>query len=213
MRPMILLAALLAGASAAVPARAADLGTVEGRWPTGDLEEVRVEFPVGELIVEATDETELRAQLGVECRRGRESCIERSKRLKLVTHVAGRTRHLKLEGMPKFGSHGLEVTLVISVPRSLAAEIEMGVGSLRVEGMTRDVRVELGVGDVNVLMRESDVNSVSLTVGVGDAKLRHPGHAQAVSGLLGRKVRWSDGTGPARVSVDLGVGDIDVRLD
>jgi hypothetical protein len=75
------------------------------------------------------------------------------------------------------------------------------------------VRVELGVGDVNVLMRESDVNSVHLTVGVGDATLRHPGHAQAVSGLLGRKVRWSDGTGPAHVNVDLGVGDIDVRLD
>lgn len=210
MRMLVLLAALLAGVG---PARAADLGTVEGRWPVRDLEEVRVEFPVGELIVEATDEAELRAQLGVECRRGRQSCIERSRRLKLVTHVAGRTRHLRLEGMPKFGSHGLEVTLYIAVPRSLATEIEMGVGSLRVEGMTRDVRVELGVGDVNVLMRESDVSSVSLTVGVGDATLRHPGHAQAVSGLLGRKVRWSEGAGPARVSVDLGVGDIDVRLD
>ena len=211
MKTLVLLAAMLAGTI--LPAAAADLGTVEGRWPVKDLEEIHLEFPVVELILEATDDTDLRAQMSVECRRGRHSCIERSKRLKLVTYVAGRTRHLRLEGMPKFGSHGLEVTLYVMVPRAMAAGVEMGVGSCRIEGMTRDLRVELGVGDVNVMMSERDVNSVYLTVGVGDAKLRHPGHAQAVSGLLGRKVRWSSGTGPAQVNVDLGVGDIDVRLD
>ena len=211
MRTLVLIAALLAGASAS--ARAQDLGTLEGKWPVGDIDEIRVHFPVGELVFEATDESEIRAELGVHCRHGGRSCVERSKHLRLITQVSGRTRQIRLEGLPKFGSHGLEVTLRISVPKAVAVDAEMGVGNLRADGIARDLRVELGVGDVSVLAKEGDVKSVNLTVGIGDATLRHGSHAQAVSGLLGRKVRWSEGAGGSRVSVELGVGDIDVRLD
>ena len=211
MRTLALIAALLAGVYA--PARAADLGTLVGKWPVRDIEEIRVQFPVGELVFVATDEPEIRAELGVRCRHGGGSCVERSKHLRLITQVAGRTRQIRLEGLPKFGSHGLEVTLRVAVPKALAVDAEMGVGTLRTEGIVRDLRVELGVGDVTVLAKEGDVKSVNLTVGIGDATLRHGSHAQAVSGLLGRKVHWSEGTGESRVSVELGVGDIDVRLD
>ena len=211
MKTLFLIAALVAGASTA--ARAEELGTLVGRWPAGNAEEIRVEFPVGELAIEASDDTEIRAELSVRCRRGGKSCIERSKRLRLVTQVSGRTRQIRLDGLPKFGSHGLEVTLRIAVPKTLAVNAEMGVGDCRVEGLMRDVRVELGVGDVSVLAKESDVRSVHLTVGIGDASLHHGSQSQAVSGLLGRKVRWSEGSGAAHVSVELGVGDIDVRLD
>ena len=211
MRAVLLIAALLAGLP--VPARAQNLGTLEGQWPAQDIEELRVHFPVGELIFEAGVASEIRAELGVRCRHGGSSCVERSKKLRLVTHVAGRTRYLDLDGMPKFGSHGLEVTLRIAVPKTLAVDAEMGVGDFRADGIAGDLRVELGVGDVTVLAREAGVKSVNLTVGIGDATLSHGGSSQAVSGLLGRKVRWSDGVGAARVSVELGVGDIAVRLD
>ena len=207
----VLIAALLLGTLS--PARAEDLGTLEGGWPARDTDEIRVEFPVGTLIIESSDEPEIHAQLSVRCRRGGRRCFERSRHLRLVTQVAGHTRHLKLEGMPKFGGHGLEVTLRVAVPKTLAVEAEMGVGDCRIEGIVRDLHVELGVGDVNVALRERDVRSVRLTVGVGDAKLHHGNQAQVVSGLLGRKVRWEDGSGASRVSIELGVGDIDVRLD
>lgn len=190
-----------------------NLGTLEGRWPIRDTEEIRVEFPIGEMILESTDDPEIVAELEVRCRSGNRSCYERSKRLRLITTVAGRTRHLRLDGMSKLGNRGLEVTLRIGVPRSLAVGAEMGVGSLRVDGIVRDLKVELGVGEVIVLLHESDVRSVNLTVGIGDATLRHGTKAQTVSGLLGRKVRWNEGTGAAQVSVELGVGDIDVRLN
>ena len=211
MKTPVLIAALLLGALS--PARAEDLGTLEGGWPARDIDEIRVEFPVGTLIIESSDEPDIRAQLGVRCKHDGRRCFERSKDLRLVTQVAGRTRHLKLEGMPKFGNHGLEVTLRVAVPKALGVEAEMGVGDCRIEGIVRDLHVELGVGDVNVALRERDVRSVRLTVGVGDAKLHHGNQAQVVSGLLGRKVRWEEGTGGARVSIELGVGDVDVRLD
>jgi len=211
MKTLFLIAALVATVPAA--ARAQNLGTLEGRWPSGDIDGIHVHFPVGDLTFEATDDSEIRAQLSVRCRHGGRSCAERSRQLKLVTQVTGRTRQINLEGMPKFGSHGLEATLVIAVPKSLAVDAEMGVGDCRVDGLARDVRVELGVGDVSVLVKESDVKSVRLTVWIGDATLHHGGNAQAVSGLLGRKVHWTDGTGSSNVSVELGVGDIDVRLN
>jgi hypothetical protein len=211
MRTVLLIAALAAGAS--VPARAEDLGTLEAKWPGGDVEELRVHFPVGELIFEASDTPEIHAQLSVRCRRGGNRCVERSRKLRLVTHVDGKTRYLELDGMPKFGSHGLEARLTIAVPRALAVDAEMGVGDLHAEGIVGDLRVELGVGEVTVLARQAGVKSVNLTVGIGDATLSHGGSSQSVSGLLGRKVRWSDGAGAARVSVELGVGDIAVRLD
>ena len=211
MRTLLLIAALLAAGLG--PARAADLGTLEGKWPLKGLDELRIHFPIGELIIESSHEAQIRAELAVRCPDGRESCVERSRDLRLVTNVAGRTRHIRLEGMPRFGTRGLEVTLRISAPESLAVDAEMGVGSLRVDGMARDLRLELGVGDVSVIMREGDVRSANLTVGIGDAALRHGSSAQVVSGLLGRKVRWNSGRGGARVSVELGIGDIDVRLD
>jgi len=211
MKTPFLVTALLLGAFS--PARAEELGTLEGGWPAGDIDEIRVEFPVGSLFIESSDDPEIRAQLRVRCKHGGNRCRERSKELRLVTQVAGRTRHLKLEGMPKLGTRGLEVTLRVTVPKSLAVDAEMGVGECRIEGIVRDLHVELGVGDVNVALRERDVRSVRLTVGVGDAKLHHGNQAQVVSGLLGRKVRWEDGTGASRVVVELGVGDIDVRLD
>jgi len=115
--------------------------------------------------------------------------------------------------MPKFGNHGLEPTLLIEVPKTVALDLEMGVGDCHVEGLVRDIRVELGVGDVTLGLLERDVRSVRLTVGIGDAALHHGGSAQVVSGFLGRKVRWDEGPGSSRVSVELGIGDIDVRLE
>ena len=208
----LILTAMLGGICLA-SSTSEDLGTLEGRWPARDTDEIRVEFPVGEMIFESSDGSDIVAELEVRCRSGSRSCYERSKRLRLVTNVAGRTRHLRLDGMNKLGNRGLEVTLRIAVPKTLAVNAEMGVGSLRVEGIVRDLRVELGVGEVTMLLDESAVRSVNLTVGVGDATLRHGGQAKTVSGLLGRKVRWHDGPGAADVRVELGVGDIDVRLN
>ena len=211
MKTPVLAVALMLGAL--VPSRGEYLGTLEGSWPIQDIEEIRVEFPVGNLVLESSDEPQIRAQLGVRCRHGGRACYERSKQLRLVTQVFGRTRHLKLEGMPKFGNHGLEVTLRIAVPKALAVDAEMGVGDCRVEGIVRDLHLELGVGNVDVALRERDVRSVRVAVGIGDATLRRGGNAQVVSGLLGRKVRWDEGAGESRVSVELGVGDVEVRLD
>jgi hypothetical protein len=213
MKQLALIVALLAGPAASAGAQTQDLGTLVGKWPGGDVDQIRVHFPAGELAFEPADGTEITAELAVRCQHAGKDCIERSRQLKLVTDVTGRTRQLRLEGMPKFNNHGLEVKLTIAVPKTIAVDADMGAGSFSAEGIARDLSVELGVGEVTVHARESDLQAVHLTVGIGDAALHRGNQSQAVSGILGRKVHWSDGTGPSHVNVELGVGDIDVRLN
>ena len=50
-------------------------------------------------------------------------------------------------------------------------------------------------------------------VGIGEASLLVAGRAIEGSGWLGHTVRWREGTGPSRVAVNLGVGELAVRLD
>jgi hypothetical protein len=211
MKTLAIIGAIVLGA--VVPARAEDLGTLEGRWSVGNTDEVRVEVPVGSLEVVATDTREVRALLTVRCRRGGRRCVERSKRLELVSSLSGQTRRIKLEGMPKFDNHGLDITLRVEVPRSLGVSAEMGVGECHIEGITRDLAVDLGVGDVEVVSRERDLRSVRLTVGIGDASFSHGKRHEAISGFLGKRVHWDEGTGSSRMSVEVGVGDIEVTAD
>ncbi len=207
----LVLASVLA-LSAALPARAENLGTLEASWPAGGIQRVKVEFPVGDLDVIATDAPTVRALMTVRCRGGGRGCVQRSKRLRLVSNQRGGTRFVKVEGFPKFSNLGIQVSLRVEVPRSRAVDLEMGVGDLNVDGIEGDVSAELGVGDVEVSMRERDVNSVRLAVGIGDASLDRAAHRQQVSGFLGKKVHWSEGSGRSHVSVDLGIGDISMRL-
>jgi hypothetical protein len=211
MKTLALVALLAAGA--ALPARAENLGTLNASWPARDLQRVRVEFPVGDLEIVAGETSDVRAQLTVYCRGGGRHCRERSKHLKIVSHESGHARSIKLEGYPRFRNLGLQVKLRVEVPRDVAVALEMGVGDLSIDGVQGDLSAELGVGDVNVSLHERDVRAVNLEVGIGDATLDHGAHRQSVSGLFGRKVRWSDGVGRSRVNVELGIGDISMRLD
>jgi hypothetical protein len=211
MRTLALVALIAIGA--ALPARAENLGTLQASWPAQKLDRIRVEFPVGDLTLVAGDVPTLRASMTVRCRHASSRCIERSKRLKIISTQSGRSRSVKVEGYPKFNNGGLEVSLRLELPRSLAADVEMGVGDLVVEGVEGDLSIELGVGDVDVAVRESDVRSVHMAVGIGDATLDHGGRHQRISGFIGKNVRWNEGPGNSRVNVEVGVGDATVRMD
>lgn len=210
---MRVLALVLPLVMAAAPAaRAENLGTLQASWPAQNVDRLRLDFPVGELVVVAGDAPTIRALMTVRCQHGGRGCIERSKRLKITSQQSGRERSIKVDGFPKFNNGGLQVELRVEVPRSLATHVKMGVGEVVVEGVEGDLSVELGVGEVDVAVRESDVRSVNLAVGIGDATLDHPGHDHQTRGFLGKHVRWDDGAGRSRVNVEVGVGDASVRM-
>jgi hypothetical protein len=91
----------------------------------------------------------------------------------------------------------------------------MGVGSLDVEGMRGEVSLDLGVGQVEVTMPAASVGSVRLDAGVGETSLRLPeGRVdERRSLLIGGEIRWDEGKGGSDVWVDVGVGEVNVRLE
>ena len=87
----------------------------------------------------------------------------------------------------------------------------MGVGEVRVEIDATDLNVELGVGEVNIEAPLASVGRVNLNVGVGDADIRGGEIIDSDSAFISRRIR-AEGNGTYPLEVDLGVGDINVRL-
>jgi hypothetical protein len=196
----------------AAPAQAIELGSISGKWSLANVERVRIEFPAGRLTVQSGDGPEARATLAVRCRTRSDHCVERSKRIRLITELKGTTRVIEVQ--PKeWNFKGLEMELIVEVPATMSVETNMGAGELDIYGLEGHLNASLGAGDADIRMRERAIRSVDASVGVGDASLKRQGVHVASHGFLGRSVKWNDGRGAARLEVHVGVGDIDVRLD
>jgi hypothetical protein len=213
MKSLVLATALLASVALATPARAVLLQTDARTFKVGPDHRVRFDFPVGQLHVRATDGDEVRVQLQVRCRRGStEECQRKTRKLRLEhTDEAGRLT-LKVEGYPKFDTKGFTLEALVMVPARLALNVDMGVGELEVDGMSGDLRVELGVGEATIVAPRENARAVNVDVGIGDASLRTNGHRANSRGWLGRDVRWSEGTGTSRIDLSVGVGEGSVTL-
>ena len=211
LRPLALVA-LVASVAFAAPALARDVRTLEQVYSLDKAREVRIEIGAGRLRISPTADRKLRASLTVQCHPWDNGCERRAKQLELSGGYQGDTFVLKVEGLPKMNTHGLSVDAVLQVPRALALAIEMGAGQVNVHDLEKNVRVDVGVGEVSVDMMDARVGSVAMDVGLGDARLRRGGNRIEGQGWLSKTLHWSDGAGSSRVSVHIGVGDAAVEL-
>jgi hypothetical protein len=209
--------ALLLGAAllGSLPAAADEVvRTIDHQFSAADIAGIHLDFPVGEMQVDAGAGREVRIQLKLECDSQRQTrCVEAAKGVEVVAGRSGDRMHVQLKGWPKGGTRGLEAHFVVVVPRDLPLKAELGVGEMRISGVESDLNVDLGVGEVNVKMPESAVASVSVDTGVGEAGLFAQGHRWESGGLVSRELHWNEGRGKAAVNVDCGVGEAQVRLD
>jgi hypothetical protein len=209
--------ALLAGAAfmlaLALPSQAAELRSRARTWPAQDLESVRLGVKVGEVRVEGTETDRVSAVVTVKCNNAStKRCMERSEKIRLDARTVGRSLRLDLRGVPKRFSSGLDVGVDLSVPRRLSLGLEVGVGEIEVRDLGGDLDMKVGVGEITVEAREGEIGRVRANVGVGDASLRARGGRVHGEGFLGRDLRWT-GTGEREVHVDVGVGEVTIRLD
>lgn len=99
---------------------------------------------------------------------------------------------------------------VVKVPVSMNLDLDMGVGEVEVEGATKDLNIDVGVGEVDVRLESNDYRRIDLDSGVGGADLRGFKGVDSTRAVVSEKVRWH-GDGEHTLSVDVGVGDIDIR--
>ena len=212
MRPILLASLFIA---LAAPASAGETLQAQTKaWSVTPDTRLHFEFPVGGLRVEATDDSKVRLELMVKCKNSdRDRCERFASRLRLDVDQDANDLRVKVEGYPKFGNHDINLQGVLLVPRSLEVKLEMGVGDLEIDGLAGDLEIELGVGEADLTLDSADYRTADIEVGVGDASLKASGKRRSSSGFLGRTVRWTEGSGPSRARLHIGVGDASVRMD
>ncbi|MCP4203277.1 MAG: hypothetical protein GY769_15240 [bacterium] len=198
------------------PAAAADAEReIKAVWTAGDLEAVRFDISAAELEVTASPGKKFKVEILAECKRDRPDCREALDGLELSERTRGDVLTIELEGYPKWGKGRIEVEAFLTIPAELDFDLDMGVGEVNIEGLRGNLDLELGVGEVTIDTKPDHLRSVSLDVGVGDAEIY--GDARRVEGrrsfLVGSEVYWAEGEGDKRIKVDVGVGEVTVRLD
>jgi hypothetical protein len=210
-----LLGSCLALLLMAAPAPADDRRVTDltGEFSARGKTRIELRLAPGTIRIEPSPDANVRVNLGVYCAFDELGCEEKAERLALEAEYAGKSLEVRVDGLPSLASLGLNVRGEIRVPRGVALEVDFPAGELTIQGVAGDLNVDAGAGEIRISMREHDVRSVRLGVGIGEASLSVAGRGIEGSGWLGQKVRWGQGDGPSRVAVNLGVGELDVRLD
>ena len=205
------IAAAMAGANDAEAARSRDLNK---SFALADGQSVRLDFPVGQLRVEATSGDRVIVELTARCK-WRDNCDDALEDIHIHERRTDRRLEVDVDAPRPWGKLKLELKATIKVPRDASLTVDMGIGELRVSGFRNDQWIDLGIGEVSVEVPESVVRSLSVDAGIGDASLHGSDHA--VSGrrskLIGSEVSWDEGEGDSRISVEVGIGEASVWMD
>jgi len=176
---------------------------------------VRVDLRWGELHVEPADGDSVEVILRVECRHFRDECEDRLHDIDIDADKRHDQLQLEVVGLSHWGSHGLDVEVIVRVPRGKGLEIDMGAGEVHIDDHASDLKVHLGAGEIGVRMPAGAVRDVRLDAGVGDASLRLHHHEIEADRhhLIGCDLEWDEGEGRAHVDCHVGAGEVAMRLE
>jgi hypothetical protein len=147
MRRTITLAvsALLVAGSAA----ASDRRTVEGTAKLRPGQEVRLEFPVGELEVVGVRGDVARLEVEGRCKRDSGRCDEHLDAIEIDIRERGGRLWIEVAPHSKWRWwDSLQIEARMTYPADRPLVIDMGVGELNVDGLRGDLEIDLGVGEV-----------------------------------------------------------------
>jgi len=176
---------------------------------------LRIELPVGEVHLRGGAGSAVRGDLALRCERGKAHCFEQARALRIEARRAGECLHLELAGWGSGDRDDLTVEGQLDLPAGLDLEVDLQVGSLQVNGMRGHLDAHVAVGELVLELPWESTGSVELTAGIGESRLRLPTGApdSRRTGWLGSDTRWEGGPGASRIQANVGVGEIDARLD
>ncbi|HJO04710.1 MAG TPA: hypothetical protein QGG47_12115 [Acidobacteriota bacterium] len=179
----------------AAPARSGQEREYKRTFSAANLDELYIDFPIGKLEIEGTSTDQIEVEVSVECEGWRaRSCRERADRVELEPSHDGDRLELAFTGFSKWRNGGMHINMKIRLPAPL------------------DLAVDMSIGEVSLRMREADVGRLSMDTGIGESSLVTPAGRSASAGLFTRELRWEEGHGEARIHIDLGIGEVAVRL-
>ena len=211
MKQLLVTTAVFIGLTAS--AHSKEVRSFERTFDAREFERLFVEIPLGEVEIEGSNSNEIHVEVTVNCSGWRTSrCEEYAEDVDLVSSEWKDRIELEIDGLKKWKSIGLSFDIRMRAPAAMKLEVDVGVGEVEISGFTNDVSADLGVGELAVSMDESTVRSVDLETGLGEANLQYSEGEMEASGIFGNEVRWDEGPGTAAVKLEVGVGEIELRL-
>lgn len=174
------------------------------QFPSTELSQLQINTGVGDITIEVTDASKISVDVKV---RGSKSWF------------FGRTdvSDASIESSIDNGVLSLEVPLddteqtwVVKVPRQMAVDLQLGVGSIEMVGNAGDISADIGVGSFAAKLAVPEYKNIELSAGVGDVSLQAVQGKTSRSHLVGAELDYT-GSGAHAMAVTVGVGDATVR--
>ena len=99
----------------------------------------------------------------------------------------------------------------ILLPETANIDLDVGVGSVSIEGVERTLKVDLGVGEITAEMASNDYRRIDLDSGVGEVQVSGLANADVETSIVSESLDWRGG-GEYKLDIDVGVGGIDVTF-
>jgi len=214
MRRVIAVAALAAILAAASSATADEVRSFSRSFDGAVLDQPLLDFPIGELEIEGTRSEKLMVEVTIECsrRRSLDACIDRAEDIELGSRESDGSIDLWVEGYSKWRSRGMHLEMRVLVPAMMDVDVEMSIGELDITEMLGSVTVDMSIGEVTLEGSEEIVGRVSLDTGIGESSLSTHRGRNSSAGVFTREIAWTEGNGDANIKIELGIGEISVRL-
>ena len=178
--------------------------------PAEGITRLVIDCGVGDIEVVGSDVVAITGSVEVSAKKASQRKRNLLDQLELDARRAGGTLYLEVKG-DEDDHHDWGEEWVLSVPKSLALSIDLGVGDVEARDLSGGVEVDLGVGEVTIEGEHAVFGRIHADCGVGDVELRTPEGRQRGDGFIGHELR-ATGPGKAAIDVDVGVGEATIRL-
>jgi len=214
MRKLTAIATLTLLLAVTTPAAAEEVRTFTKNFDASSLEAIYVDFPIGELKVEGTSSERIMVEIKIECssRRSLDACIDRAENISLESRERALRIDLWIEGFSKWRSRGMHIEMKVLVPEALDVRIDMSIGELEMKRLFGNVTVDMSIGEISLQSSEEMVSRVSLDTGIGESSLSTNRGRSSSAGLFTRELTWTEGNGDSEIRIELGIGEISVKL-
>lgn len=196
--------------SCALPALAAEeRRTFAVDQPAEGITRIVIDAGVGDIEVVGSEVAAITGSVEVTSKKSGTRKRGLLEKLELEVRRSGSALYVEVKGGDDHHDWGEE--WLLTVPKALALSVDLGVGDVTARDLAGGVEVDIGVGEVTIEGEHAAYGRIDADSGVGDVELRTPTGRQHGDGFIGKELR-TEGPGKATISVDVGVGEVTIRL-
>ena len=178
-----------------------------------NVDEIFLDLPVGEANITGRDSDQLQVEMIIACDTSKAACTKLGNKVTLTKSNSSGTLIVAPSVLSKYAYRNSKVNYKIQVPHGMPLIIKFGFGELLVQDVQSDLEITMSAGEATVETKRSTVRNIWLDANVGDATLIEGASQEGDRRLVvGAEVDWREGRGANDISVDLGAGEITVKL-